>query len=62
MYCVKCKYKTETLNIVQIISTNNRHMNKGVCSICGRNKSSFVSNKVLPPVRPLVGIEPSVLC
>ena len=47
MYCVKCKYKTETLNIVQIISTNNRHKNKGVCSICGRNKSSFVSNKVL---------------
>ena len=51
-YCVKCKYKTETLNITQITTTNNKHMNKGVCSICGKNKSSFVSNK---------GVKPSVL-
>ena len=46
-YCVKCKYKTETLNIVQITTTNNRNMNKGICSICGKNKLSFVSKKVL---------------
>ena len=51
-YCVKCKYKTDTLNIIQIITINNRHMNKGVCSICGKNKSSFVSSK---EVKQLVG-------
>jgi hypothetical protein len=42
-------------------------MNKGVCSICGKNKSSFVSRKLLgvepsvvPLVRPLTGVEPLV--
>src|SRR5271157_4362655 len=56
-YCVKCKYKTDTLNIIQITTTNNKHINKGVCSICARNKSSFVSNKLLPPVRSLAGVK-----
>src|SRR5271157_5734853 len=54
LYCVKCKWKTDTLNILQITTTNNKHMNKGICSNCGKNKSSFVSNKLL-------GVEPSVL-
>lgn len=45
MYCVKCKQKTDTLDIIKITTKNNRHMCKGVCSICGKNKSSFVSNK-----------------
>src|SRR5271169_770680 len=53
-YCVKCKRKTETFNIIEITTTNNKRMNKGICSICGKNKSSFVSNKV-PSVEPLVG-------
>src|SRR5271157_653928 len=53
-YCVKCKRKTETFNIIEIITKNNKKMEKGVCSICGKNKSSFVSNKV-PSVEPLVG-------
>src|SRR5271169_2115067 len=52
-YCVKCKKKTDTLNIIQITTTNNKHMNKTICSICGKKKSSFVSNK-------LRGVEPSV--
>ena len=52
MYCVKCKKKTDSLDIVQITTKNNKHMMKGVCSICGKNKSSFVSNKL--------GVEPSV--
>src|SRR5271169_1847795 len=52
-YCVKCKKKTDTLNIIQITTTNNKHMTKGICSNCGKNKSSFVSNKLL-------GVEPSV--
>jgi hypothetical protein len=46
MYCVKCKHKTDTLDIIQITTTNNRHMIKGVCSNCGKRKSSFVSNKL----------------
>jgi len=45
MYCVKCKKKTETLNSTEITTKNNKHMLKGVCSICGNNKSSFISNK-----------------
>ena len=45
MYCVKCKKKTETNNITQVRTKNNRLMLKGVCTICGKNKSSFVSNK-----------------
>src|SRR5208337_4633867 len=52
MYCVKCKKKTDTLDIIHIITKNNRNMIKGICSICGKNKSSFVSNKSL-------GVEPS---
>src|SRR5271157_2190877 len=48
MYCVKCKKKTDTLNIIQITTTNNKHMNKGVCSICGKNKSSFVTGGSTP--------------
>jgi protein-arginine kinase activator protein McsA len=46
MYCVKCKKKTATHDIVQSITKNNKHMIKGACSICGKNKSSFVSNKL----------------
>src|SRR5208282_918711 len=54
MYCVKCKKKTDTLDIIHIITKNNKNMNKGICSICGKNKSSFVSNKSLR-VEPSVG-------
>jgi protein-arginine kinase activator protein McsA len=43
MYCVKCRKKTETLNIIQVKTKNNRSMLKGVCSVCGKNKSSFIA-------------------
>ena len=43
MYCVKCKKKTETNNATRVQTKNNRHMLKGVCIICGSNKSTFVS-------------------
>ena len=43
MYCVKCKKKTETLDIVQVTTKNNRNMIKGACSICHKNKASFIS-------------------
>ena len=45
LYCVKCKQKTETLDVTKMISKNNRNMLKGICTICGKNKCSFVSNK-----------------
>src|SRR5271166_1775243 len=54
LYCVKYKRKTDTVNILQITTTNNKNMNKGICSNCGKNKSSFISNILL-------GVEPSVL-
>ena len=45
MYCVKCKQKTESNNIIQTESKNKRAMLKSNCSICGCKKSSFISNK-----------------
>ena len=42
MYCVKCKQKTESTNITEVISKNNRKMLKSICSVCGSKKSQFV--------------------
>jgi len=42
MYCVKCRKKTETIDIIQIITKNKRNMSKGICSVCGKNKASFI--------------------
>ena len=43
MYCVKCKIKTDTLNLQHTVSKNNRNMLKGTCSVCGTTKNKFVS-------------------
>ena len=45
MYCVKCKKKTETLDIARVTTRSNRSMIKGVCSVCGKNKASFVPSQ-----------------
>ena len=45
MYCVKCKKKTETLDITHVTTKNNRNMIKGLCSVCGKNKASFVPSQ-----------------
>ena len=42
IYCLKCKTKTETISTIQSRSKNNRDVVKGVCSVCGKNKSVFV--------------------
>ena len=42
MYCVKCKTKTPSLNSIYVLSVNGRKMLKATCSVCGKNKSSFV--------------------
>ena len=44
MYCVKCKQKTDSKNITEVISMNNRKMLKSICSICGSKKSSFIKS------------------
>ena len=54
MYCIKCKQKTESTNIIQTTAKNNRSILKGVCSICGSKKSQFIKN-ITPSVRSLAG-------
>ena len=44
MYCVRCKLKTDSLKVTQMLSSNNRNMLKSICSVCGSKKSSFVKN------------------
>ena len=43
IYCLKCKQKTETIEVQSVQSQNGRHMIKGNCSICGTKKSVFIS-------------------
>src|ERR1043165_125852 len=42
LYCVKCKSRTETRDIQNVVSKNNRHMLRGVCAVCGTTKTQFV--------------------
>ena len=44
MYYVKCKQKTDSRNITEVISNNNRRMLKSICSVCGNKKSQFFKN------------------
>ena len=43
-YCVKCKKKTQSVDIIFTKSVNNRNVMKGVCFVCGKNKSSFIGS------------------
>ena len=43
IYCLKCKIKTDTENITRTRTKHNRNLIRGICSICGNNKSVFVS-------------------
>ena len=42
MYCVKCKSKTETKDVQNIVSKNGRPMLRGICVVCGKTKTQFV--------------------
>jgi hypothetical protein len=44
LYCVKCKQKTESIDVVEIKTKNNRKILKSVCSICSGKKTSFIAN------------------
>src|SRR5207245_10704811 len=45
MYCVKCKLKTESKNITEVLSKNGRKMLKSICSLCNCKKSSFTKSQ-----------------
>jgi Domain of unknown function (DUF5679)/Phospholipase A2-like domain len=44
MYCVRCKLKTDSINVTQTLTSNNRKMLKSICSVCGSKKSTFIKN------------------
>ena len=46
MYCVKCKKKTETPDIIPVTTKNGTSMVKGICAICGSKKSSFIRSAI----------------
>ena len=43
-YCLKCKKKTGTLGLTEVLTKNNRAMVKGKCYVCGKIKSTFVKS------------------
>lgn len=44
IYCLKCKIKTESLNLNEVMTKNNRKQIKAQCKICNTNKSQFILN------------------
>ena len=43
IYCMKCKRKTQTLNLIESVTKNNRPILKGTCEICKTKKNQFIS-------------------
>ena len=41
IYCIKCKNKTNTLNIERSTDIKNRNIIKGICEICNSKKSQY---------------------
>ena len=48
-YCVKCRTKTETVDMKLSTTKNNTLMLKGTCLECGCKKSAFVKKEYLTP-------------
>ena len=44
LYCVKCKIKTETRDLLNVKSKNDRAMLRGICTECGTTKTQFVKH------------------
>lgn len=42
IHCLKCKTRTATNNISEVLTKNNRKMLKGICKVCGSKKSQFI--------------------
>src|SRR5215469_4659157 len=45
MYCLKCKRKTDSNDVTQIMTKNNRLLLKATCIICNSGKSSFCKSQ-----------------
>ena len=45
IYCVTCRKKTQSKNMTGHIADNNRRYVKANCTVCGKGKSKFVSDK-----------------
>jgi len=43
IYCVKCRKFTETRDVKQKTTKNNRQMLQGICVVCRMKKSKFIS-------------------
>jgi len=43
MYCLKCRGITDSTNIQEKISKNNKKMLTATCKVCGKQKSKFIS-------------------
>ena len=42
IYCVKCRTKTDSADVHNVVSRNGRSMLRGKCAICGTTKTQFV--------------------
>ena len=42
LYCLKCKQKTQTNDLQQVMTKNNRPMLRGKCATCGLTKTQFI--------------------
>jgi len=45
MYCVKCKKKTDSIQVQETTTRNNRRRLTAICQLCGSKKSQFVTSK-----------------
>ena len=43
IYCFKCRKNTETKDVKQKTTKNNRQMPQGICVVCGTKNSKFIS-------------------
>lgn len=42
IYCLKCKQETETNNLEETVTKNNKPIMKGICVECGSKKNRFL--------------------
>ena len=45
IYCVKCRRKTDTVGLEEVMTSNGRRRKVGTCTVCGARKSQFVAAK-----------------
>ena len=46
IYCLKCRAKTPTDDITYGVTKNGRHIAKGICTICGKQKNKFIKQSI----------------